>query len=170
MTGDLRTDAIRRNGGKHSFYAAAYLALDAIRGELAESWNWKENPLRLEVKLRKGVMFPEKKGVMAARELVADDVVFSFARMKGDGSNMKATNSDVKEVRKIDDHTVEIETFAPQPILPDVITTSYMMSKKWCEANQAVTPVDRRKGIENAASFRANGPCLLYTSPSPRAS
>ena len=33
-----------------------------------------------------------------------------------------------------------------------------MMSKKWCEANQAVTkPVDRRKGIENAASFRANG-------------
>ena len=32
-----------------------------------------------------------------------------------------------------------------------------MMSKKWCETNQAVKPVDRRKGIENAASFRANG-------------
>jgi len=31
------------------------------------------------------------------------------------------------------------------------------MSKKWCETNQAATPVDRRKGIENAASFRANG-------------
>ena len=38
---------------------------DAIRGELAESWEWKENPLRVEIKLRKGVMFPEKPGVMA---------------------------------------------------------------------------------------------------------
>jgi peptide/nickel transport system substrate-binding protein len=31
------------------------------------------------------------------------------------------------------------------------------MSKKWCETNGATKPVDRRKGIENAASFRANG-------------
>ena len=40
--------------------------------------SWKENPLRVEIKLRKGIMFPEKPGVMAARELVADDVVFSL--------------------------------------------------------------------------------------------
>jgi len=38
-----------------------------------------------------------------------------------------------------------------------VISLVYMMSKKWCETNQATRPVDRRKGIENAASFRANG-------------
>ena len=31
------------------------------------------------------------------------------------------------------------------------------MSKKWCEENKAVQPVDRRKGIENTASFQANG-------------
>ncbi len=30
---------------------------------------WKQDPLRMEVKLRKGIMFPEKPGVMAAREL-----------------------------------------------------------------------------------------------------
>ena len=68
----------RRNGGKHPFYADAWLPSDAIRGELAESWEWKQNPLRVEIKLRKGMMFPEKPGVMAARELVADDVVFSL--------------------------------------------------------------------------------------------
>jgi peptide/nickel transport system substrate-binding protein len=32
-----------------------------------------------------------------------------------------------------------------------------IMSKKWCETNQATKPVDRRKGIENVASFKANG-------------
>ena len=71
----------KRNGGKHPFYADAWLPSDAIRGELAESWEWKDNPLRVEIKLRKGIMFPEKPGVMAARELTADDVVFSYNRL-----------------------------------------------------------------------------------------
>jgi hypothetical protein len=60
-------------------------------------------------------------------------------------------------VRKINDHVIEIETKAPFPILPDACPRCYIMSKKWCETNQATRPVDRRKGIENAASFRANG-------------
>jgi peptide/nickel transport system substrate-binding protein len=42
----------KRNGGKHAFYADAWLPSDAIRGELAESWEWKDNPLRIEIKLR----------------------------------------------------------------------------------------------------------------------
>ena len=37
----------KRLGGKHPFYADAWICRrDAIRGELAESWEWKENPLR----------------------------------------------------------------------------------------------------------------------------
>jgi peptide/nickel transport system substrate-binding protein len=72
----------KRLGGKHPFYADAWIPSDAIRGELAETWAWKQNPLRLEINLRKGVMFPEKPGVMAARELVADDVVFAYNRLE----------------------------------------------------------------------------------------
>ena len=71
----------KRNGGPYSFKPDSWLPTDAIRGELAESWQWKDNPPRVEIKLRKGVMFPEKPGVMAARELVADDVVQSFYRL-----------------------------------------------------------------------------------------
>jgi peptide/nickel transport system substrate-binding protein len=52
---------------------------------------------------------------------------------------------------------VEIETTAPFPILPDVISLVYIMSKSWAEENKAERPVDRRRGIENTASFRANG-------------
>jgi peptide/nickel transport system substrate-binding protein len=67
-----------RNGGKYPFYADGYVPSGAIRGDLAESWEWRENPLRIVINLRKGVMFPDKPGVMKSRELVADDVVFSF--------------------------------------------------------------------------------------------
>ena len=61
-------------------------------------------------------------------------------------------------MRKVDDFTVDIETTAPFPILPDTLTTLGMMSKKWCETNQADQPVDRRKGIENAAASRPTAP------------
>jgi peptide/nickel transport system substrate-binding protein len=45
----------------------------------------------------------------------------------------------------------------PLPILPEMLTSLSMMSKVWCEANNAGKPVDKRKGVENAASVRANG-------------
>src|SRR5207344_955053 len=61
------------------------------------------------------------------------------------------------EVRKVSELVVDIETVTPFPILPDTLTVFAIMSKKWCEENKAATPVDRRKGIENTASFKANG-------------
>jgi peptide/nickel transport system substrate-binding protein len=48
-------------------------------------------------------------------------------------------------------------TTVPLPILPEMLTSLSMMSKVWCEANNAGKPVDKRKGVENAASVRANG-------------
>ena len=113
---------------------------------------WKQtSPTVWRFNLRKGVQFHDGK------PFTADDVIFSIARAGGDGSDMKSYVNDIKEVRKVDSHTVDIETKAPFPILPDVLTYLYIMSKQWSEENQATRPVDRRKGIENAASFRANG-------------
>ena len=52
----------KKNGGKHPFYADAYLPSDAIRGELAESWEWKQDPLRVEVQPAQGHHVPGQAG------------------------------------------------------------------------------------------------------------
>ena len=95
-----------RKGGKYAFIADAWLPSDAIRGELAESWKTMDNPFRVEVKLRKGVMFPDKPGVMKARELVADDVVYSYARLDGSKKKPPIYFDHVEKVEAIDKHTV----------------------------------------------------------------
>lgn len=117
---------------------------------LASSWK-QTSPTVWRFELRKNVRFHDD------TPFTADDVVFSINRAAGEGSDMRSNTNDIKEVRKINSHTIEIETKSPFPILPNVLSTVYIMSKKWCEDNQATRPVDRRKGIENAASFRANG-------------
>ena len=87
-------------GGKHRFISDAWLPTDAIRGELAENWKWSENPLRLDINLRKGVMFPARAGVMASREMVADDVVYSYNRL----------DKSPKKIPTYFDHVDKVET------------------------------------------------------------
>jgi len=139
-----------------SFTASVYEALvgrDKKMGLtplLATKWTQK-TPTVWRFDLRRGVKFHDD------TPFSADDVVFSLKRAADPGGDMRGYTSSFKEVRKIDDHTVEIETTSPNPILPDVLTNVYVLSKKWCEDNKALVPVDRRKGVENTASFKANG-------------
>ena len=117
---------------------------------LATRWT-QVNPTTWRFELRKNVKFHD------GTPFNADDVVFSLARTQAAGSDMKTYTNDVASVNKVDDHTVDVVTKAPFPILPDVFATVYMMSKKWCTENRAEGPVDKRKGVENTASFKANG-------------
>ena len=148
----------------HSLNESLQLSVDSNAYEALVGWNkklemeprlatsWKQTaPTVWRFELRKGVQFHD------GTPFTADDVVFTMGRIMADGSDMKSYGTDVKETRKIDEHTIEIETKAPQPILPQILSQVYIMSKKWCEANNATKPVDRRKGVENTASFKTNG-------------
>ena len=88
-------------GGKHTFVADSWLPSDAIRGELAETWKMStDKPLRVDINLRKGVMFPDKPGVMKSRELVAEDVVYSYNRL----------DKSPKKIPTYFDHIEKVET------------------------------------------------------------
>ncbi|MSQ56965.1 MAG: ABC transporter substrate-binding protein [Limnohabitans sp.] len=117
---------------------------------LATSWK-QIKPTVWRFELRKNVKFHD------STPFTADDVIFSYERAKGEGSDMKTYVGQIKEIIKNGSHQIDIVTNEPFPILPEMITHWNIMNKKWCEENQATKPVDRRKGIENAASFKANG-------------
>ena len=124
---------------------------DLEPGARARHFMEADVPTVWRFELRKGVQFD-------GTPFTADDVVFSFERTQVEGVGHEELPTTSKQVRKINDHTVEIETKAPFPILPDVISLVYIMSKKWCETNQAQRPVDRRKGIEMPRPF----PCQRH--------
>lgn len=117
---------------------------------LATDWKQTE-PTVWRFNLRKGVQFHD------GTPFTADDVIFSYNRARSETSDVKTYVGAIKEIRKVNDHAVDIVTNEPFPILPDVISLWMMMSKKWSEDNRATVPVDKRKGVENTASFKANG-------------
>lgn len=99
----------RSRGGNLSLVSDAYVPTKLIRGELAERWEWKQDPLQLVIKIREGIMFPAKEGVMKARELVAEDVVFAFKRMSTSPKATKGYFDYVKDVKATDKYTVTFD-------------------------------------------------------------
>jgi hypothetical protein len=99
----------KSRGGKLSLVSDAYVPTKLIRGELAEKWEWKQNPLQLVIKIREGVMFPAKEGVMKSRELVAEDVVYAFKRMSTSPKATKGYFDYVNDVKATDKHTVTFD-------------------------------------------------------------
>jgi peptide/nickel transport system substrate-binding protein len=117
---------------------------------LATSWK-QTAPTVWRFVLRKDVKFHD------GTPFTADDVIFNYERAKSESSDMKTYVAPIKEIKKIDDLTIDVVTSEPFPILPETIGFWYMTSKSWCEKNNAKEPVDVRKGKENAATLKANG-------------
>ncbi|NDW53822.1 ABC transporter substrate-binding protein [Aliiroseovarius sp. PrR006] len=110
-----------------------------------------DNPNVWVFNLRKGVKFHD------GADFTAEDVVFSFERAKQPNSDMKELIGSITAVRAVDDHTVEIETSGPNPILPSNLTNLFMMDKGWTEANNTVNVQDFEGGEITFATTNVNG-------------
>ena len=125
---------------------------EQLRPEPALATEWSQTaPDVWRFKLRRGVKFHD------GSPFTADDVVFSYQRVTGPGSNLSASVTLVKEVKKIDDYTVDFVTKGPDPILPNEIFAWDIMSKSWCEKNGVERAADLTKSEENYATGHANG-------------
>ena len=143
-----------------NFYEPLVRRNAQMQPEPALAVRWEQpSPTVWRFHLRQGVKFSD------GTPFTADDVVFSAERARAPGSNVQSVLASVKEVRKIDDHTVEFETTAPNPILIQEITNWGMFSKAWAEKNDATRPADLTARGENFATRNAmgTGPFLLQS-------
>ncbi|MDE2361372.1 MAG: ABC transporter substrate-binding protein [Hyphomicrobiales bacterium] len=117
---------------------------------LAESWETPE-PTRWRFHLRRGVKFA------GGEPFTADDVIFSFDRVRQPESEFKTRVPSDARIEKIDDYTIDFVLARPNPTLPAEWDTWYILSKSWAEANGA-TNVQPATGAQlNAFALKSNG-------------
>ncbi|MCF8467040.1 MAG: ABC transporter substrate-binding protein [Sneathiella sp.] len=117
---------------------------------LATSWK-NIDPNVWEFKLREGVSFHN------GNPFNADDVVFSIKRAQAETSQMKGYVNTIKEVKKIDDHTVQLITEKPNPILLDQLVNIFMMDEEWSKEHGVETPQNFSGKQETYAVRHENG-------------
>ncbi len=118
---------------------------------LATEWAPSDDGNVWQFTLRKGVKFHD------GAEFNSEDVVASFKRAMMPDSDMKELLASVKEVKAVDDHTIQIVTNGPNPILPSNLTNLFIMDKGWTEKNGVQKPQDFENGEETYAVRNANG-------------
>lgn len=121
-----------------------------VEPALAESWQ-QISPTSWRFNLRKNVKFQD------GAPFTADDVVFSFDRIRQPQGTMQIYVAGIKEVKKIDDHTVELVLDGPNPILLRNIIDFRIMSKAWSEKNKSEKIQDYKAKEDTFASRNANG-------------
>lgn len=117
---------------------------------LATAWE-QVTPTLWRFTLRDDVTFHD------GTPFTADDVAFSIERALAPTSNFKAYVNGIKEARTTGEHTVEIETDGPNPVLLRQLTNVFVMNRAWSEKNNATAPQDFSNNEETHSARNTNG-------------
>lgn len=121
----------------------------SLEPDLAVKWE-KLDEVTWRFHLRKGVTFHN------GNPFTADDVLFSFERQNHPEADMRFVLNTVEKAVKIDDHTVDLITKGPDPILLLNMPNFYIMDQEWTIENNAANVV-RGAAQTNFPNTHANG-------------
>ena len=114
-------------GSSHELIYEKLAVLDeklVPRPQLAASWKNIDN-LTWEIKLRKGVVFHN------GAPFTADDVIFTWERVPNvpnSPNSFSQFTRNVERIIKLDDHTIQMKTMVPTPMLPNDLANVFIVS------------------------------------------
>ena len=113
--------------------------------------DWKQTDATTwRFNLRKGVKFHN------GNAFTADDVLTSLERIRLPASNMTFVVKSIKEIKKVDDHTIDIITEYPDPTLLLNLPNFWIMDKEWLDANNAFG-LEEGATVKTFANLNVNG-------------
>ena len=127
-----------------------YNAKYEVEPALATKWTYV-SPTQIRFELRKGVKFHD------GSSFTADDVIFSFGRIRQPQGNMGIYVTGINEIRKVDDHTIDMILAGPNLLVLRNLVDFYIMNKAWATANNTVNTQNYKANEENFASRNTNG-------------
>jgi peptide/nickel transport system substrate-binding protein len=127
-----------------------YNAKYEVEPALATKWTYL-SPTQVRFELRRGVKFHD------GTPLTSDDVIFSFDRIRQPNGTMGIYVTGISEIRKIDDHTIDMIMSAPNPLLLRNIIDFRIMSKAWAAKNNTTNVQNYKANEENFASRHVMG-------------
>ena len=136
---------------QHSYEGLVrYNAKYEVEPSLATKWTYI-SPTQVRFELRKGVKFHD------GSPFTADDVIFSYGRVKQPNGTMGIYVTGVSEIRKVDSHTVDLILSGPNPILLRNLVNFFIMSEAWAKKNNSVNVADFKSKEESFASRNVMG-------------
>ena len=127
-----------------------YNAVYQVEPALATKWTYI-SPTQVRFELRRGVKFQD------GSPFTADDVLFSFGRIKQPQGTMQIYVTGINEIKKIDDFTIDLMLAGPSPILLRNIIDFRIMSRAWAEKNKTTSVQDYKAKEDNFASRNVMG-------------
>jgi len=137
----------------HIYETLVIRAVDgALEPRLATEWFiHPEDPTVWVFKLREGVTFHD------GSPFTAEDVVFSFERVRHESSGFRALHTAVTGATAVDDYTVHVQMAGPAPLYVQNLTNFFIMDSGWAQANDVMAPQNFAAREENFAVRNANG-------------